>query len=153
MTDPKTVSDAEVEAGAKIIRDVNYDMSAAEARVIAHDVLTAAAQVRERADDDNRIATPAQEADLAGYVESVARALHEAHMPYCDYTYPFDDPMSSADMYRALACAVTRVSPVNRSRPPGDDAVHALGRAHRKLTSATEPDQGEDMLGIPRGEV
>lgn len=73
--------------------------------------LTAAAQVRAQAlaDNENRIASPAQEAEFATYVENVARALHEAHMPYCDYTYPFDDPMSSSKMYRDLARAVTLV--------------------------------------------
>jgi hypothetical protein len=61
--------------------------------------------------DENRQASPDQERAMADYIERVARALHEAHMPYCDYTYPFDDPMSGAKIYRELARAVVLVAP------------------------------------------
>lgn len=128
MTEP---SEAEVEAAARAIWDVYYGTPEIFDRCLARGAgdtgetkfmfeksmsgaraaLTAAAQVRGRVReaDENSIASPAQERDFAAYVESVARALHEAHMPYCDYTYPFDHPMSSSDMYRALARAVTLV--------------------------------------------
>lgn len=38
-------------------------------------------------------------------IEVVARALHEAHKPWCDYTYPFEHPMASRDVYETLAKA------------------------------------------------
>lgn len=38
--------------------------------------------------------------------EDVARALHEAHKPFCDYTYDFEDPQSSRHVYETLADAV-----------------------------------------------
>ncbi len=38
-------------------------------------------------------------------VEEVARALHAAFSPYADYTYEWDNPLSSQDMFRALASA------------------------------------------------
>lgn len=60
---------------------------------------------------DNRQATPDEELAMRSYQERIARALHDAHKPYCDYTYPFDHPLSSADMYRDLAHAVMLVEP------------------------------------------
>lgn len=38
--------------------------------------------------------------------EEIARALHEAHKPWCDYTYPFEHPMSGRKVYETLARAV-----------------------------------------------
>jgi hypothetical protein len=52
-------------------------------------------------------------------LETVARALHEAHKPFCDYTYPFDHPMASAEVYFTLAakaietCDRTRIERVS----------------------------------------
>lgn len=51
--------------------------------------------------------------------DMIARALHEAHKPYCDYTYAFEHPMSSREVYEALSAAVL-------------DAIEAAGyRLHR----------------------
>ena len=41
-------------------------------------------------------------------IEVVARALHEAHKPWCDYTYPFEHPMSSREVYETLARAAIK---------------------------------------------
>lgn len=38
-------------------------------------------------------------------IDRVARALHEAHKPWCDYTHPFEDPRSGREVYEALARA------------------------------------------------
>ena len=38
-------------------------------------------------------------------VERVARALHAAFTPYADYSYSWDDPMASREMFYALARA------------------------------------------------
>jgi hypothetical protein len=38
--------------------------------------------------------------------DTIARVLHEAHKPWCDYTYSFEHPMSSREVYEALADAV-----------------------------------------------
>lgn len=38
-------------------------------------------------------------------IQTVARALHEAHKPWCDYTYDFNHPMSGRETYEALARA------------------------------------------------
>jgi hypothetical protein len=42
---------------------------------------------------------------MSEMVERVARALHEAHKPWCDYTYDFEHPMASREVYEALARA------------------------------------------------
>jgi len=136
MTSPQ-VSEDEVEAAALANKrfetgrtDIHLDPPDSPGGKFERDraraALTAAAQVRGKGGEP--AASLQQVRDLDDYTESVARALHEAHMPYCDYTYPFEDPMSSADMYRTLARAVTRVSP------------------------SAEPDSGPDVTGIPRGE-
>jgi len=49
--------------------------------------------------------------------DAIARVLHEAHKPWCDYTYPFEHPMSSREVYEALADAVARW--VCEHEPPG----------------------------------
>jgi hypothetical protein len=41
----------------------------------------------------------------ADEIERVARALHAAFTPYADYSYSWDDPLASKDMFRALAKA------------------------------------------------
>ena len=38
--------------------------------------------------------------------ERYARVLHRAHQPWCDCHYPFEHPMSSREVYEALADAV-----------------------------------------------
>jgi hypothetical protein len=38
--------------------------------------------------------------------EEIARALHEAHKPFCDHTYPFEHPMASRHVYETLADAI-----------------------------------------------
>lgn len=57
-----------------------------------------------------RTLSPGRESDGSlwpvGPVERIARVLHEAHMPWCDYTYPFEDPMSGRKVYETLARAV-----------------------------------------------
>ncbi len=62
-------------------------------------------------DDENRQASSQEERELADYLESVARALHEAHAPYCAYSYPFEHPLGGAAMYRELARATMLVAP------------------------------------------
>lgn len=40
---------------------------------------------------------------MSGMINRVARALHEAHKPWCDYTYPFEDARANPEIYTALA--------------------------------------------------
>lgn len=42
--------------------------------------------------------------------ENMARALHAAYAPFADYSYAWDDPLSSQDMFYALADAALRAS-------------------------------------------
>ncbi len=57
-------------------------------------------------------------------VERVARGIHEAHKPWCDYTYPFEDPSSGQEVYMALARAAIRAL-----MKPTDGMVEAADRA------------------------
>ena len=49
-------------------------------------------------------------------IEVVARALHEAHKPWCDYTYPFDHPMSGREVYETLAKAAIQAIAEDRHK-------------------------------------
>jgi hypothetical protein len=101
---------ASLEAGGyRIVTDDDWDKQHAVG--YREGSLRAKARQAPPRSPENRIASEEEEAALSDYEERIARALHEAHKPYCDYTYPFEHPMSSAHVYRALARAVTRVAP------------------------------------------
>ena len=49
-------------------------------------------------------------------IEVVARALHEAHKPWCDYTYEFDHPMAGREIYITLAKAAIKAIAEDRHK-------------------------------------